>query len=116
MQDNGPLRTTYTGVSDAAVTSSDLSAAPTAITDAPGAAETIWLTDLTISVGSALAVTITEEGSGRVLGKFYLPANGTIQWTNRGRLQTRVPGKKVMAQASGAGTIAITALYQKGQW
>ena len=110
-QDDGPAWTSVFGVSGAAVTSSDLSASPTAITDAPTAGQKIILTDLLVSSGAAISITFTEETSGTVIAKVFCAANSTTSVQLRGKVKLATADKKLMAQASGAGALAITAVY-----
>jgi len=79
------------------------------VTPAPASGKRLVITDLIISVDTAMSVTLREETSGTTLhGPYYLPANGTIQITPRGeasRLAT--VDKKVQAIASATGNITV---------
>lgn len=83
----------------------------TDITDAPD--KKLVLTDLLISVDTAMNVTIKEETTGVILcGPIYLAANSTVQVTTRGEMsKTTTIGKKVQAIASAAGNITIEAWW-----
>lgn len=107
--DAGPGWASVLGASSAAVTSADMSGADAAITDAPATGQKIVLTDVLISVDTAMRVDLKEETSGTLLARLYLPANGTAQWTPRGKTKLATAGKRVMARTSAAGNIAITA-------
>lgn len=109
--DGGPSWTSVTGVSNATVVSADASGAAAAVTAAPTAGQKLVIDDLIISVGAALTVTITEETSGTVKGKYYMAANSTIQITPRGKMKLDTADKKLMVQTSGAGNIGVTTLY-----
>ena len=109
--DAGPAQPVRFGVSGATFTSSDQSGSTAAVTDTPFPGTYLVVTDLEISTDTALALTFTEETSGTVVGKYYLPANCTVQITPRGRKQLVTPGKRLMVQASAAGNIAVTAGY-----
>jgi hypothetical protein len=93
--------------------SADMSAAAADVTAAPAAGQRLVLTDLTISVDTAMSVTITEETSGTVMhGPFYMAANSTIQITTRGRMsKLATAGKKYQAQSSAAGNITVETWY-----
>lgn len=110
-QDDGPAFTSVYGVSGAAFTSADASGAAAAVTDAPTAGQKLILTDLTVSVGSAVTVSFTEETSGTLLHRLYMPANSTETIQFRGKRKLATADKKVMVQTSGAGNVAVTAGY-----
>ena len=90
------------------VNSADMQAA-TNISGAPAAGKKLVLTDLVISVGAAMNVTIKEETSGTVVhGPYYMPANSVLQVTTRSRLsKLATADKHYAAVASAAGSIAI---------
>jgi len=111
-KDAGPLWTSAFGVSGAAFASADASAAAAAVTDAPTGSQKLVITDLFISLDTALTVTFTEETSAVVIWKGYLPAScGIIQLTPRGKFKLATVDKKLMVQTSAAGNIAVTAGY-----
>lgn len=114
-RDGGPGWNTGVG-SDAfprqAVQSSDATGAGVAITVDPETTETLAVTDLIISVDTAMSVTIKDnDGTPKTLFKFYMAANSTIQITPRGWLQVTL-GKKLIAIASVSGNISITSFYK----
>ena len=109
--DNGPAWTTSVGIAGARFTSADASAAPAAVHTAPAAGLKAVITDIIVSVGAALTVTLTEETAGTVLFTLYMAANSTIQITPRGKLKLGVAAKRLMVQTSGAGNIAVTPFY-----
>lgn len=108
-QDNGPQWTTVFGVSGARFTSANQSAADAAVTDAPTAGQKLVITDVLISVDTAMRVDLKEETSGTVFASIYLPANGTIQFTPRSRLKLATADKKLMVRTSASGNVAVTA-------
>lgn len=100
------------GVAGAMFTSADQSAAPAAVTDAPSGGKKLVITDIIISVGATgQTITLTEETSGTVKGKFYVPANTTITIPFKGKFKLGTADKKLMVQSSAAGNIAVGALY-----
>lgn len=100
------------GVSGAMFTSADQSAAAAAVTDAPSAGKKLVITDIVISVGAtAQTITLTEQTSLTVKGKYYVPANTTIIIPFRGKFKLDTADKKLMVQSSAAGNIAVGALY-----
>lgn len=94
------------GVAGAAVVSADASAVPVAVTDAPAAK--LVLTGLTLSVGSALTVTFTEETTGTIIFRFYMAANTTLIVPITSKIKLATATKKLMVQTSGAGNISVT--------
>lgn len=110
-KDNGPHWTTVYGVSGARFTSADASGADAAVTDAPTSGQKLCLTDVTISVDTAMRVDLKLETAGTVLHSFYLPANGTVQFTPRAKFKLATADKKLMVRTSAAGNIAVTAYY-----
>jgi len=102
--DNGPAWTSlHKNVNSADATGE------VAITDAPTAGQKIVLTDIVISVGTAMSVTIKEATSGTVmLGPYYMAANSTIQVTPRGKgPKTAVADRVMNVDASAAGNITV---------
>ena len=98
------------GVSGARFTSSNASAADAALTDAPAADESLVITDVVISVASAMRVDLKNDSGGSVIMSFYLPANGTLQFTPRSKLKLAAD-KKLYVRTSVSGNIAVTAFY-----
>lgn len=112
-KDGGPNWTTVWGVSGAPFTSSDQHSAVASVTDAPTSGQKLVLDDLLVSVDTAMSVTFKEETSAAiVLGPVYLPANGTLVWTPRGKgKKLAVANKKLQVITSVAGNIMVDAGY-----
>ena len=109
--DAGIKATTSLGVSSAVVTSADASTA-TAVTGAPTSGQKLVIWDIIASTGStALQLDFEEETSGTVLFTAYLPANGFIQITPRGKVKLATADKKLMVDASAAGAVSVTVIY-----
>ncbi len=109
-KDNGPAWTGFVGVSGEGVTSANATGGLN-LTDAPTAGLKHVITDVVISVDTAMLVTLREETTNKVLARFYMPANGTVQYTPRTPKKLSTALKKLQALASGAGNIAVTAHY-----
>ncbi len=108
MQDNGPAWHTVWGISGERFTSADQSATSAAVIDAPGSTRFLSIVDLLISAEDALTLTFTEETTGKVKLVVPMPADSVLPWTPRGELKLAA-GKRLMVQASGAGTFHVTA-------
>jgi hypothetical protein len=98
------------GVAGARVTSADASGAAVNVTDAPLSNEQQVITDVLISVDTAMRVDLKEETSGDVKASLYLAANTAAQVTLRSKLKLAA-AKRLQVQTSAAGNIAVTALY-----
>lgn len=104
--DSGP---TWTD-SRANISSADLTSAAD-LTTAPTAGQKIVVTDLVVSADTAMRVDFIEETSGTILFSAFLPDNGTVPFTTRGKFKLDTADKKLRAQASAAGNIRIFCLY-----
>lgn len=109
-KDGGPSWTTVLGVSGAAVVSADATGNP-AVTDAPTSGQKIVVDDIMVSSDTAMNIIFSEETSGTVFLKVFIPANGFYQITPRSKIKLATANKKLMADASVAGNVAITVLY-----
>lgn len=90
--------------------SADMST-PAAITAAPTAGQKICIDDIVFSSDTALSMEFEEESSGTVIFKIYIPANGSVQITPRGKVKLPVADKKLFGDASASGNVAITVTY-----
>jgi hypothetical protein len=88
--------------------------AATDVTLAPSAGLNITVTDLIISVDTEMSVTLQEETSGTVIGRYHLPARGTVQLTPRAYFRLPTADKKLQAVASAVGNVDITVMYFSG--
>lgn len=79
------------------------------VSPAPTGGQKLVLTDLVITVDTAMSVTIKEETSGTTIhGPFYMAANSSFQITTRSRMsKLATADKKYQAQASVAGNITV---------
>jgi hypothetical protein len=113
VKDNGPAWTSAHGIAGLPFTSADQHSAVASVTSAPTSGQKLVITDIFVSVDTAMSVTFKEETSGTVItGPFYLPANGTIQLTPRGK-QWKLPvaDKKLQVLTSVSGNIMVDAGY-----
>ena len=108
--DAGPNWDTVCGVSGAAVVSSDMTTAA-AVTDAPTTGQKLVIVDIVVSTDTAMFILFAEETTGTIRFKVFLPANGTVQITPRGKVKLATANKKLTADASVAGNVAITTTY-----
>lgn len=108
--DAGPAWTSVLGVSSACVTSADATGNP-AVTGAPTSGQKLVITDIIYSSDTAMNLTFSEETSGTVLFKVFVPANGAGQITPRSKVKLATADKKLMCDASASGNIAVTVLY-----
>lgn len=81
------------------------------ITNAPSAGQRIYVTDILISVDTAMYVSFLEETSGTEVMRLYLPANGSAQITPRSAFRLPTADRKLRIDASVAGNIAVTCWY-----
>ena len=109
--DSGPSWPTLLGIAGARFTSADQSATPAAVHTAPGAGLKAVITDLIVSVGTAMTVTFTEETAGTVLFTLYIAANSVVQITPRAKLKLSTAVKRLMVQTSVAGNISVTPFF-----
>ena len=109
-KDAGPHWTSSFGVSSAVFTSADATTAA-AVTDAPTSGQKLVITDIVASSDTALFLLFQCETSGVVIFKVFLPANGTVQITPRGKVKLATADKKLMVDASAAGNVAVTVSY-----
>lgn len=93
------------------VTSADMSAAAADISDAPTSGQKIVVTDIVISVGTTMVVTIKEETSGTVVMVLDLTAHTAIHIPLHGKLKLATADKKLQAQTSVSGNIYITTTF-----
>lgn len=113
--DGGPAWAVQNGVGTGAISSSDATSGMDLTSELP-ADQVIQITDMIISVGADMTVTIEEATSGvggTNIVVLYMAANTTIQITPRSWIQVNgASGKKVRAITSAAGNISITFLYR----
>lgn len=112
LKDNGPAWTTVWGVAGLPVVSDDAGDG-VSVTDAPTTDQKIVIDDLIVSVDTAMAVQFNcEDAEVYLAGPFYLPANGTIQITPRGKgWKLATANKKLQVSADAAGNIMVHAGY-----
>lgn len=111
-QDAGPAWTTAWGIAGVPFNSADASSI-VSVTSAPTSGQKLVITDLIVSVGTAMTVTFKCETSGVVIaGPFYLPANTIAQLTPRSKgWKLATADKKLQVIASVSGNITVQAGY-----
>lgn len=112
-KDGGPAWASAHGVSAAPFTSADQHTTPASVTDAPTSGQKLVITDIFVSVDTAMSVTFKCETSGAVIaGPFYLPANGSLQLTPRSKAwKLATADKKLQVLTSVAGNVMVDAHY-----
>ena len=112
-KDAGPSWASAHGISSAPFTSADQHSAAASVTDAPTSGQKLVITDIVLSVDTAMSVTFKCETSGAVItGPLYLAANSTVQLTPRGKAwKLATADKKLQVITSVAGNISVDAHY-----
>jgi hypothetical protein len=109
--DAGPYWTSAFGVTGSAAVLANITGTPTPITDVPTSGQKLVVTDVLLSVDTAMNILLQEETSGNTYVKIFLPANGTVQWTPRSKVKLATANKRLTAKASVGGNVAITTNY-----
>lgn len=104
--DGGPGWTT----SQTRTASADMSTAAD-ISVAPTSGQKLVITDVLISTDTAMRFDLLEESNATPKASFYLPANGSYQFTPRGKFKLPTADKKLQGKATVAGNVSVTALY-----
>lgn len=108
--DAGPHWTSSYGITGSAVVAASITGT-TIITDVPTSGQKLVITDVLISVDTAMNILLQEETSGMTIAKIFLPANGTVQWTPRSKTKLLTANKRLTARSSANGNVGITAHY-----
>lgn len=108
LKDAGALWETRVGIDGKRFTSADQSGAPAAVADAPASGEKLVVTDLILSVDTAMRVSFYEQDQSDPLLELFMPANAPVQFTPRGKLKLSTADKTLMVQTSVAGNICVT--------
>lgn len=110
--DSGITWTQSNGVSGAAVTSANASAADLELSAAPTSGQKVVIDDILFSTDTAMSVDFKEETTGTVIFRGYFPSSpGISQITPRGRVKLATANKKLVLRTSVAGNIACTVLW-----
>ena len=111
--DAGPAQVISHGVAGVPFNSSDQHSAAAQCTDLPTTGQTLVVTDIIISVDTAMWVKIEEQTTGNVIwGPHYFPANsGPMQFTPRGKLKHSAANKYFQVITSVAGNITCDLYY-----
>lgn len=111
-KDDGPNWTSAWGVSNAPVTSADMSGADADLSAAPTAGQKLVVADILISAAAAMTVSIKEETSGTVMFSVVFGAGGGFaQFTPRSKRKLPTADKKIVGRTTAAGNVSILAAY-----
>ena len=110
IKDNGPAWASVWGVSGVPV-SADISAAATAVTDAPTTGQKICIDDIIVGASVAQVLTFTCETDTTVILILRVPAGQSMQFTFRGKRKLASANKKLLCQSSVAGTTSVCVGY-----
>lgn len=109
--DGGASWTTVFGVSGARFTSADQSAGVASVTDAPTSGQKLVITDIEVSVDTAMRVDFLEETTGTVISSIYMAENSTVNLITRSKRKLATANKKLQVQTSAVGNISVVAYY-----
>lgn len=109
--DAGAGWTATCGIAGARFTSADQSGAVASVTDAPISTKKLVITDLIISVDTAMRVDFSVESSATVIESVYMSANSTVNLITRSKRKLATADKKLQVQTSIAGNISVNAFY-----
>jgi hypothetical protein len=109
--DAGSNFTDLNGVAGAPFTSADQTAAVASVTDAPTSGQKLVISDLIISVDTAMRVDFTVESSATVIESIYMAANSTVNVITRAKRKLAPANKKLQVKTSAAGNIRVNAFY-----
>lgn len=109
--DGGPAWASSFGVSGEVVTSADATSTPLVITDAPTSGQKIVLDDLEITSEVETIITLRTTSGNKVLGKYAIAENQTLQITTRGKKKAPAANQTLEVLAADAGNIHVGASY-----
>jgi len=110
-KDNGPAWASSFGVAGVRFTSANQSGSKASVTDAPTTGQKLVITDLVVSVDTAMTVNVYEQSKTDPLLTLYLPGPGSVQVTPRSKMKLSTINKTLQVQTSASGNIAVTAGY-----
>jgi hypothetical protein len=109
--DAGPSWTTSSGIAGVRFTSADQSAAAV-VTSAPTSGQKLVITDLIVSVDTAMRVDFSvESAASTIIESIYLAANVPVNLITRGKRKLGTADKKLAVRTSAAGNICVNAFY-----
>lgn len=111
VSNSGPSWVASFGVAGARVTSADASGAPINVTDVPTTGKKLVITDIEISVDTAMRVDLIEETSGTVIATKYMAANSSVNLVTQSKRKLATANKRLQVQTSAAGNISVGAFY-----
>jgi hypothetical protein len=111
-QDNGPAWTSANGIAGVRFTSADQSGAFASVTSAPTSGQKLVITDIIISVDTAMRVDFAvESATGTVIESIYMAANSTVNVITRSKRKLATADKKLQIKTSASGNISVNAFY-----
>ncbi len=109
--DGGPAWTSVWGVSNAPVTSSDMSGGAVAVTALPTTGQKLVLDDIILSSIGDQLFTLTEETSGTVIFLVRCPVKSTVHISPRGKRKLATANKRLFCQSSSNGAVEVLIGY-----
>lgn len=109
--DAGAAWTSSNGIAGAAFTSADQSGAVASVTSAPTSGQKLVITDIIISVDTAMRVDFNTESSGTVIESIYMAANSTVNLITRSKRKLATADKKLQVQTSASGNLRVNCFY-----
>ncbi len=109
--DGGPAWTSVWGVSNAPVTSADMSSVAVAVTALPTTGQKIVVDDVIVSAAANQLFALTEETSGTVMLLVRVPANSTVHLSPRGKRKLATANKRLFCQSSASGAVEVLIGY-----
>lgn len=111
LKDAGAAWTTVFGVSGARFTSANQSGGVASVTDAPTSGQKLVITDIEISVDTAMRVDLKEETTGTILASVYMAANSTVNLCTRSKRKLATVNKKLQVITSVSGNVSVGCYY-----
>lgn len=111
VKDGGPGWTSVWGIAGQAWDVPDQSTVTSPITDLPTSGQKLVITDVIISVDTAMKATLAEETTGTKLVALYMAANSSVQYTPRSKNKLATANKRLTLRTSVSGNVAATASY-----
>lgn len=107
--DAGPAWATDFGVGGELYTSADLSGGPDSVTDLPVVGQKLVITDVEISVDTAMRVDLSCAGT--IIASVYMAANSTVNLITRSKRKLPVVDSRLRVQTSVEGNISVGVFY-----
>lgn len=109
VKDGGEGWISVFGVGGIRFTSGDQSGGVGPVTDSPTSGQKLVITDIEISVDTAMRVDFSSNGT--LIASIYMAANSTVNLATRSKRKLAVADKTLDVQTSVPGNIAVGAFY-----